>query len=191
MNSSVILVRLKQNRPPRTNQVIFYSMFGSDTWLALLKEIVITKQNVFSYVLLCLYHIFFNKIPSHLRNILGMNAVYGVAHVLPRGHQEAEGEAGHDGDGVVQPEDARVDLDVGELHEALQPPQQVQHGELWRNSDTGTKFGDKCLDTRRTLKLFAINNMILWPTSEKGSLSEFFSRYLYKHGNLHFSSFDR
>ena len=115
-------------------------MFGSDTWLALLKEIVITKQNVFSYVLLCLYHIFFNKIPSHLRNILGMNAVYGVAHVLPRGHQEAEGEAGHDGDGVVQPEDARVDLDVGELHEALQPPQQVQHGELWGNSDTGTKF---------------------------------------------------
>ncbi len=84
--------------------------------------------------------IFFIKIHSHLRNILGVNAVYGVAHVLPRGHQEAEGEAGHDGDGVVQPEDARVDLDVGELHEALQPPQQVQHGELWGNSDTGTKF---------------------------------------------------
>ena len=100
-----------------------------------------------------------------------MDAVYGVAHVLPRRHKEAEGEAGHDGDGVVKPEDAGVDLDVGELHEALQPPQQVQHGELWGNSDTGTKFGDKCLGARRTLKLFAINNMILWPTSEKGPLS--------------------
>ena len=122
-----------------------------------------------------------------------MDAVDGVAHVLPRGHQKAEGEAGHNGDGVVKPEDARVDLDVRELHEALEPPQQVQHGELWRNIDTGTKFGDKCLDTRRTLKVFAINNMILWPTTEKGSLSEFFTRNLHRHGNLHFTfrPFDR
>ena len=144
--SSVILVRLKQNRTTRTNQDIFYSMFGSDTCLV--------QGNC-----------------SYLRNVLGVDAVYGVAHILPRRHKEAEGEAGHDGDGVVKPEDARVDLDVGEFHEALQPPQQVQHGELWGNSDTGTKFGDKCLDTRRTLKVFAINNMILWPTSEKGPLS--------------------
>ena len=123
-----------------------------------------------------------------------MDAVDGVAHILPRGHQKAEGEAGHDGDGVVQPEDARVNLDVRELHEALKPPQQVQHGELWGNIDTGTKFGDKCLDTRRTLKVFAINNIILWATSEKGSLLEFFFFFnVYRHGNLHFTfrPFDR
>ena len=83
-----------------------------------------------------------------------MDAVYGVAHVLPRRHKEAECEAGHDGDGVVKPEDAGVDLDVGELHEALQPPQQVQHGELWGNSDTGTKFGDKCLGTLAYFETF-------------------------------------
>ena len=32
-----------------------------------------------------------------------MDAVDGVADILPGGHQEAEGEAGHDGDGVVKP----------------------------------------------------------------------------------------
>ena len=32
-----------------------------------------------------------------------MDAVDGVADILPGGHQEAEGEAGHDGDSVVKP----------------------------------------------------------------------------------------
>ena len=51
-----------------------------------------------------------------------MDAVDRVADVLPRGDEEREAEAGHHGEGVVQPEDARVDLDMGELHQALQPP---------------------------------------------------------------------
>ena len=144
------------------------------------------------------------------------------------------------------PKDAGVDLDMGELDEALEPPEQVQHGQLWgkiveknirgvinycflhpalcgKNISTANYGGKYQISTGEndrvkistwldnswetliqeesfeinvwiplcTLKLFAINNMILWPTSEKGSLSEFFSRYLYKHGNLHFSSFDR
>ena len=56
-----------------------------------------------------------------------MNTVDGVAHVLSGSDEEREGEAGHDRDGVVQPEDAGVDLDMGELDQALEPPQQVQH----------------------------------------------------------------
>ena len=56
-----------------------------------------------------------------------MDTVDGVPHVLPGGDEEGEGEAGHDGDGVVEPEDAAVYLDVGELYQTLQSPQKIQH----------------------------------------------------------------
>ena len=56
-----------------------------------------------------------------------MDTVDGVPHVLPGSDQEGEGEAGHDGDGVVEPEDAAVYLDVGELYQTLQSPQKIQH----------------------------------------------------------------
>ena len=56
----------------------------------------------------------------YLRNILGVNTVYGVAHVLPGGDKEREGEASHHRDRVMKPEDARVDLDMGKFHQTLQ-----------------------------------------------------------------------
>ena len=64
---------------------------------------------------------------SHLWNILGMNTVYGVPHVLPGGDQEGEAQAGHHGQGVVEPEDAGVYLDMGDLGQALQASQDIQH----------------------------------------------------------------
>ena len=65
---------------------------------------------------------------KYLRYILGMNTIDGVTHILPGSDQEGEGQAGHHRDGVVQAEDAGVDLDVGELHQTLQTPQKIQHG---------------------------------------------------------------
>ena len=69
--------------------------------------------------------------PPYLWNVFGVDAVDGVAHVLSGSDKQGEGEAGHDSDGVVQPEDARVNLDMGELDQALEPPQQVQHLRLF------------------------------------------------------------
>ena len=56
-----------------------------------------------------------------------MNAVYGVTNILSCGDQEREGEAGHDSDGVVESEDAGVNLNMTQLHQTLQTSQQVQH----------------------------------------------------------------
>ena len=39
---------------------------------------------------------------SYLRNVLGVDAVYGVAHVLPGRHQQREGEARHHRDRLQQ-----------------------------------------------------------------------------------------
>ena len=55
-----------------------------------------------------------------LGDVLGVDAVDGVAHVLPGGDKEREGEASHHRDRVMKPEDARVDLDMGKLHQTLQ-----------------------------------------------------------------------
>ena len=83
---------------------------------------------------------------SYLRNVLGVDAVYGVAHVLPGRHQQREGEARHHGDRlqqgdsvvigdrnicrgphIVQPEDGGVNLDMRELDEALEAAKEVEH----------------------------------------------------------------
>ena len=52
-----------------------------------------------------------------------MDAVDGVPDVLPCGDEEGEGETGHDCDGVVEPEDAAVYLDMRELYQTLQSSQ--------------------------------------------------------------------
>ena len=60
---------------------------------------------------------------SHLRDVLGVDTVDGVADVLPGGDEEGEGQAGHDCDGVVEPEDTAVYLDMRELYQTLQSSQ--------------------------------------------------------------------
>lgn len=62
-----------------------------------------------------------------LRYILGVDAVDGVADVLPRRHDQTEGYEHHNRDAVVQTENGRVDVDVADLDQVLQPPKHVEH----------------------------------------------------------------
>lgn len=63
-----------------------------------------------------------------LGDILGVDAVDGVADVLSRRDDETERQQDHHRDAVVQPEDGRVYVDVADFDEILQTPEYVQHG---------------------------------------------------------------
>ena len=56
-----------------------------------------------------------------------MDAVNGVADVLLGRDDRAEGEHAGGGDAVVQPEDPAVDVAVGDVQEAPQLPEYLQH----------------------------------------------------------------
>ena len=56
-----------------------------------------------------------------------MDAVDGVAHILLGGDNQAEGKHAGGGDAVVQPEDPAVDVAVGDVQEAPQLPEYLQH----------------------------------------------------------------
>lgn len=60
-----------------------------------------------------------------LWDVLSVDAVDGVAHVLARRHDQAEGDQQDDRDGVVQPEDWRVDVYVVDLYKILQAAEHV------------------------------------------------------------------
>ena len=62
-----------------------------------------------------------------LGDVLGVNAVYGIAHVLTSCHDQRERQQEGDGGGVVEPEDAGVDGDVVGLHQALQTSEYFDH----------------------------------------------------------------
>lgn len=64
-----------------------------------------------------------------LGDVLGVDAVDGVAHVLAGRHDEAERDQDHDGDAIVQSEHGRVDVDVADLDEVLEAPEDVEHGQ--------------------------------------------------------------
>ena len=51
----------------------------------------------------------------YLWNILRVNTVYWIAHVLLCRYNEREGEHAGRGDAVVEPEDPAVDVDVGHV----------------------------------------------------------------------------
>ena len=59
---------------------------------------------------------------------LGVDAVYGVPHILAGGDNQAECQQTNDGEGVVQSEDGRVNVHVADLDQGLQPPEYVNHG---------------------------------------------------------------
>lgn len=65
-----------------------------------------------------------------LRYILGVNAIDGIAHVLPSGHNQAEGQQYHHGDAVVQAEYGRIDVDMTDLDKVLETAKDIQHGGL-------------------------------------------------------------
>ena len=68
------------------------------------------------------------RIEYVLGDILGVDAVDRITDVLPRRHDETEGEQDHHRDAVVQPEDGRVDVDVADFDEVLETAEYVQHG---------------------------------------------------------------
>ena len=61
-------------------------------------------------------------------HIVGVDAVDGVADVLPRRYDDGEREQDHRTDTPVQPEHRRVDVDVADLDKCLEPDEYVQHG---------------------------------------------------------------
>ena len=63
-----------------------------------------------------------------LGNVFGVNTVYGVAHVLPGGDDEGEGEQEGHGGPVVEPKYTGVDSDVVRLHQTFQSAEYFQHG---------------------------------------------------------------
>ena len=67
------------------------------------------------------------RVEHILRNVFGVNTVYGVAHVLSRGHDQREGKQAHHREGVVQAEDGRVDVDMADLDKVLESAEDVQH----------------------------------------------------------------
>ena len=60
-------------------------------------------------------------------DVLGVDAVDGVADILPGRHDHGEGEEDHRADAPVQAEHGRVDVDVADLDQGLQPEEDVQH----------------------------------------------------------------
>ena len=60
-------------------------------------------------------------------NVLGVNTVDGVAHVLPGGDNEREGQQTHDGKGVVQPEDSAVNMHMADLDQVFEAAEHVYH----------------------------------------------------------------
>ena len=62
-----------------------------------------------------------------LGDILGVDAVDGVADVLPSGDDQAESDEDHDGDAVVEPEDGRVDVNVADFDQVFETAEDVEH----------------------------------------------------------------
>ena len=74
-----------------------------------------------------------------LGDVLGMNTVYRIAHVLSRGGYDGAGQEEGDGGGVVEPEDAGVDGDMVGLHQTLQTSEYFDH-----LSPQPSRFTDTC-----------------------------------------------
>lgn len=67
------------------------------------------------------------SIQNVFRYVLGVDTVNGVSNILPRGDDETKGNEDDDGNGVMQPEDWRVDVDVADFDQVLQATEYVQH----------------------------------------------------------------
>lgn len=56
-----------------------------------------------------------------------MNTVDGVAHILTRGDNKAEGDEHHHSNRIMQTEHRWVDVDMADLHEVLEAAENVKH----------------------------------------------------------------
>ena len=77
-----------------------------------------------------------------LGDVLGVNTIDGVTHILPRRHNQAEGQHKGHGDAVVQAKDGRVDSHVTDFGEAFEAPEYVQHLERWSLSNPANLLTD-------------------------------------------------
>ena len=59
--------------------------------------------------------------------VFGVHAVDGIAHVLPRGHYEGKRQQAHHRERVVQSENCAVNVDMDDLNQVLESPEDVQH----------------------------------------------------------------
>ena len=64
---------------------------------------------------------------AHLWNILCVNTVYWIAHVLLCRYNEREGEHAGGGHAVVESEHPAVDVNVRDVEQATQLPENFQH----------------------------------------------------------------
>ena len=74
-----------------------------ETWA--IQESCSHRDNTMFIEKVCLPRYLFRYVTNtlcYLRNVLGVDAVYGVAHVLPGRHQQREGEARHHRDRLQQ-----------------------------------------------------------------------------------------
>lgn len=56
---------------------------------------------------------------THLWNVLSMNTVYGIPHILPRGHDQTERNQHHDGYRIMETKNRRIDVDVTDFNQVL------------------------------------------------------------------------
>jgi len=68
------------------------------------------------------------RVQHVLGNVLGVNAVDGVADVLLGRHDQGEGEHAGRGHAVVQPEHPRVYVHVGHVEQPAELAEYFQHG---------------------------------------------------------------
>ncbi len=67
------------------------------------------------------------RVEHVLWDLLGVDAVDGIAHVLTGGDNQGEGNQEADCHRVVHPEDRRVYRDMADLDEALEASEHIQH----------------------------------------------------------------
>ena len=67
------------------------------------------------------------RVEHVLGDVAGVHAHDRRADVLSRRHDEGEGQQGHHGDPVVQPEHGPVRVVPADLDEALEPEEEVKH----------------------------------------------------------------
>ena len=64
-----------------------------------------------------------------VRHVVGVNAVYGVADVLPGRHDHGKRQKDHRANTPMEAKHRGVDVDVADLDQGLEPDEYVEHGE--------------------------------------------------------------
>ena len=112
----------------------------------------------------------------HLGDVLCVDAVDGVAHILLGGDDQTEGEHAGGGDAVVQPEHPAVDVAVRDVQEAPQLPEYLQHLEsrLSCSAFLETAFSQAFLGPPGPHRPYQLSSPITFPGRLKKDSIRFF-----------------